>query len=657
MLARLPLLLVRVLEGRFAPLVALAALVLGISTIERVALTVASRAEVTLTLRNVAEVFGVGAFFDVLTLVYLGAPLAAWLAFAPARVLQTRWHRRLVAAAVFATTFAFAFGAVAEVLFWGEFASRFNFIAVDYLVYTREVAGNIRESYPLPWLLGGVLAATAALFLAVRPLVARVGARHAHDLPRGPRYALGALALALPLAAFALVDERDKELSDNRFVNELSGNGVYELFAAFYDNQLDYGALYPRVEIGDAFEVLHERLATPGAHFVGSAPTGILREVRSPGPERRLNVVLISVESLSAAFIEAFGGKGGLTPNLDRLAHESLLFSRTYATGTRTVRGLEALALSVPPTPGQSIVRRPDNEGLSSLAAVFNAKGYESLFLYGGYGWFDDMNRFFSANGYRVVDRTAIPREAIHSENVWGVADEDLFDAAVREFDAQHATGRPFFAHIMTTSNHRPFTYPDGRVDIASGAGRAGAVKYTDWAIGHFIDAARARPWFRDTVFVITADHTAGAAGKSDLPLERYHIPLIVYAPGHVAPGRVDRLTSQIDVGPTVLGMLGFSYTATFFGQDVLHADDDHTRAFIATYQRLGYLAHGELVVLAPNRKVEVMPRPRGIEDAIAVARATSEAVAFYEGAAYAYRNGLLHAPAPRAQVASGPPH
>jgi phosphoglycerol transferase MdoB-like AlkP superfamily enzyme len=646
--------LARAIAGPFGPLVVLAALVLAVSTIERAALAVASHAEVPFTLHNLGQVLGIGAFFDALTFFYIAAPLAAWLAFAPARIRRSTWHRRLLAAGFFVATFALVFAAVAEFLFWSEFASRFNFIAVDYLVYSREVAGNIRESYPLPWLLGGVLAATLVLFFPVYRLLARTGT---HDVARGPRYAIGVIALALPLTAFALVDERDKEVSDNRLVNELAGNGLYELFAAYYDNELDYAALYPRIEIEDAFEVVHERLATPGTRFVSGTPTEVAREVRSAGPEKRLNIVLVSVESLSAEFLGAFGGTGALTPNLDRLAREGLLFTRTYATGTRTVRGLEALALSVPPTRGQSIVRRPDNAGLSSLASVFNAKGYDSLFLYGGYGWFDDMNRFFAANGYRVVDRTAIPREAVHFENVWGVADEDLYDAAVREFDAGHASGRPFFAHIMTTSNHRPFTYPDGRVDVASGTSREGAVKYTDWAIGHFIDAARTRPWFRDTVFVFTADHTAGAAGKGDLPPERYHIPLIVYAPGHVAPGHADRLTSQIDVGPTVLGLLGFSYTATFFGQDVLRADEDHLRAFIATYQHLGYMAHSELVVLAPNRKVEVAPRPHGAEGAISAARATSEAVAFYESAWYAYRNGLLREPLPPARIAASSPH
>lgn len=653
MISRIRRVIARALAGPFGPLAVLAALLFAIATLERVALLVAARAEVPLTLRNLAQVFGVGAFFDFLTILYVAAPFAAWLALAPARVRASRWHRALVSAAIGATAFAFVFGAVGELLFWDEFASRYNFIAVDYLVYTREVAGNIRESYSIAWLLAGVAAATLALFLPARRLLARAGTV---EMPRAPRYALGALFVALPVLAFAVVDERDKALSDNRVVNELAGNGVYELFAAYYDNELDYDALYPHEEVAHAFEVLHERLTTPGARFVSSARTETVRSVSHPGPERRLNVVLVSVESLSAEFLGAYGATAGLTPNLDRLARDGLVFAHAYATGTRTVRGLEALALSVPPTPGQSIVRRPGNAGLSSLASVFNAKGYDSLFLYGGYGWFDNMNAFFGANGYRVVDRAAIPREAVRFANAWGVCDEDLYDAALREFDASHAAGKPFFAHVMTTSNHRPFTYPNGRIDIPSGTGREGAVKYTDWAIGRFIEAARARPWFRDTVFVLTADHTAGAGGKSDLPLERYRIPLIVYAPAHVVPAAASQLTSQIDVGPTVLALLGFSYTATFFGQDALHADDDHQRAFIATFQHLGYLAHGELVVLAPNRGIEVSPHPHGVDGIMAVVRAKSEAVAFYEGASYAYRNGLLRAPVPAERLAAGPP-
>ena len=170
-------------------------------------------------------------------------------------------------------------------------------------------------------------------------------------------------------------------------------------------------------------------------------------------------------------------------------------------------RGLEALALGTPPIPGQAIVRRPDNSHLATVGELLRRQGYETLFLYGGYGYFDNMNVFFSGNDYRVVDRTAFTKSSIAFSNIWGVADESLFDNALNELDKVHAARKPFLAQIMTTSNHRPYTYPQGRIDIPSPGGREGAVKYTDYAIGRFIDQAKTKPWFKETLFVIVADH------------------------------------------------------------------------------------------------------------------------------------------------------
>ena len=195
----------------------------------------------------------------------------------------------------------------------------------------------------------------------------------------------------------------------------------------------------------------------------------------------------------------------------------------------------------------------------------------------------------------------------------------------------------------MTTSNHRPFVYPSGRIDIPSGTGRDGAVKYTDYAIGRFIEQARARPWFDDTVFVIVADHGASARSGMQIPVDKYLIPLLVYSPRHVAPRRIDRLTSQIDIAPTLLGLLDFSYTSKFFGRDILHAPPGGDRAFVANYQTLGYLKGDRMVVLQPKKKVEVfrmskdMTHREPLQDP-ALAR---EAIAFYQVASHVFRSGL----------------
>jgi phosphoglycerol transferase MdoB-like AlkP superfamily enzyme len=355
--------------------------------------------------------------------------------------------------------------------------------------------------------------------------------------------------------------------------------------------------------------------------------------------------VLVSEESLGAEFLGAYGDPRGLTPNLDRLARESLWFSNVYATGNRTVRGLEALALALPPTPGQSIVRRPGNEVLFSLGSVFEDKGYGVLFAYGGYGYFDNMNAFFDANDYRVVDRRSIPPGRIDFENVWGVADEHLFDQVVDEIDQEKAArpDRPVFVHVMTTSNHRPYTYPPGRIDIPSGASREGAVKYSDYALGRMIDRARSRAWFDDTVFVLTADHGANARGTTQIPVEQYRIPVLVYAPAHVAPRKVDRLMSQIDIAPTLLGLLDFSYYTKFLGRDVLHSAPATDRAFVANYQTLAYMRGNEIAILQPKRKLEVVRVEGGRQIPVTAPDPSlvSEAIAFYQVASHAFRNGL----------------
>ena len=299
----------------------------------------------------------------------------------------------------------------------------------------------------------------------------------------------------------------------------------------------------------------------------------------------------------------------------------------------------------MPPTPGQSILRRPDNEDLSSLGEAFRQNGYARDFLYGGYGYFDNMNAFFEGNGYTIKDRTSIPSEEVIQETVWGVVDETLFTQVLRSLDEHAAAGEPAFEMVMTTSNHRPYTFPEGRVDGEQGT-REGAVLYTDWAIHDFLERAKAKPWFENTVFVIVADHQAGVAGKSALPVDKYRIPCLVYAPGLVGPGSTDRLVSQMDLGPTLLGMLGLSYRTSWLGRDVFQTPEKDDRAFISTYQSLGLVKGDDLVVLTPDKAVaasriddwetsdytkEDVPTNLG-----------EEAISWYQEASDLFKSGLL---------------
>lgn len=593
--------------------------------------------------RTLLPVLGAGLVYDLVVGLWWMLPfvLLAWLW--PARAPRALGVAALVLAG--AVAIGLAFTSLAEFVFWNEFASRFNFIAVDYLIYTREVIGNIRESYPMAPLLGAVGAVAAALLA----IAARGLWRASRAAPQGfaRRSAWAAGYVLLSALATVLVGAGLKErVTDHAEAQQLAGNGPWEFFHAFRTNEIDYARFYLTIPLAEAYAELREEFSHEGQapRFTGSTRLPIEREIKPAGAEKRLNVVLISVESLSAEYLGVFGNSKGLTPALDALAAEGLLFTQLYATGTRTVRGLEALALSLPPTPGHSVVKRPNNENLYTVGEVFAEKGYEPLYLYGGYGYFDNMQAFFGGNGYTVVDRTAIPSADVHYENIWGVADEDLFTLALRELDARHAKQKPFFAHVMTTSNHRPYTYPAGRIDIPPATGADGAVKYTDWAIGDFIARARKKPWFADTVFVIVADHCAAARGKTDLPLDRFHIPMLIYAPGHVAPGRVDTIASQIDVAPTVLGLLNFGYTSRFFGQDILKEGPHHPRALMANYQTVGYYEDGLIVELRPQRRVRVLDAASGREVPREgrAAHLAQEAVGYYEAASSAFQTGAL---------------
>jgi phosphoglycerol transferase MdoB-like AlkP superfamily enzyme len=572
-----------------------------------------------MTLASASIVLGSGLAFDLVTLVLL-LPAVLLLESALGTRKQPGRIRHggvlTIAALVF---FALGFGVMAEWFFWDEFGVRFNFIAVDYLVYTREVVGNIRESFPVGTLLGTLAVGTLALVWASRGWLERAATPAASRRSRIAAWLASALVATGLSAAWSM----DARQGANEYQKELSANGLYSLAYAFGNNEIDY------------FDFYATRPQT------AAAPIAVLPRIVSATPPK--NVVIVTMESLSSSFMAHGGNTRGLTPNLDRLADEGLFLANLRATGNRTVRGLEALSLAIPPLPGHSIIWRKHNRNLQTLGAVLADHGYVNRFMYGGYARFDNMDAYFSGNHYLPLDRSQFPERHRGFGNIWGVADEHLYDYALEQMDRDAARGKPFLMHLMTTSNHTPFTFPEGRIDLPRG--RPGAVKYSDYAVGRFIEMARSKPWFKDTVFVLVADHCASSKGRTSLPPENYHIPAIVYSPAHLAPHTDTRLASQIDLVPTVLDLLGLPEHTRFMGRSVLHAYPDTGRAFIGTYQKLGYLTPDQLVVLSPGRRIEgwrldaqqAIAAPVRHPDAL-VARA----IGAYQETARRARDGLL---------------
>lgn len=611
----------------------------------RSALLATHLADANVGVGQLLSLYGVGLVYDLNFLLYASLPMALYLLLCPRRLWQQRWHKQLLLGVVGVSLFVMLFTAVAEWLFWDEFGVRFNFIAVDYLVYSEEVINNILESYPiypLLALLAMVAVATTALL--------RKAVLAALDAPRlRPAPALLSVVAVLLLAGLSSVligQDAPRGTDGNAYQRELASNGPFQFFAAFRNNELDYPQFYATLADPEVARLLRSEISEPNARFIGSDPQDIRRMIDNPGQPKRLNVVLVTIESLSAKYLGSFGDKRNLTPNLDQLRKQSLSFNNFYATGTRTDRGLEAITLSMPPTPGRSIVKRIGREsGFGSLGQQFSAQGYDSVFIYGGRGYFDNMNAFFGGNGYRIVDQSSVAEADMAFQNAWGVSDEDIYTQTLKVADADHAVGTPFFLQLMTTSNHRPYTYPEGRIDIPSGDGREGAVKYTDYAIGQFLAQARDKPWFKQTVFIFVADHTAGSAGKEDLPVANYHIPLFIYAPAHVEPREFNEVVSQIDLAPTLLGLLNMDYISTFFGRNVLREDRAPGRALLGNYQHLGLFDGSSLAILSPRKNMRRHDDALGLSHEVAVD--TNDAlqrrnIAYYQGASHAFQKHLI---------------
>lgn len=554
-------------------------LFMGIQIIIRLIFVVWERS--SLELVNILKALLVGIAFDVVTYALLIIPYVLFLLFLPLRKYHSRLDRIVTSALFVLLTFGLVFDIAAEWAFWEEFAVRFNFIAVDYLVYLDEVVGNILESYPMLPIMLGVSAGVALVYYIFRAQL--IPALAAPRNAGAKRKTIGAFFVFILLAHLGMNLQYAK-ISDNTFANEIAANGIYSLFAAFNNNELSYDHFYlTSAEVG---------LETP-------APRAI-KTINPAGPTAKRNVIFIIMESMGAEYMARHGNTENLTPNLNALSAQSLNFTRFYATGTRTVRGLEALTLSIPPAPGDSILKRPENEERFSLGYVFKDQGYATKFIYGGFGYFDNMNYFYANNGFETVDRANMSSDEIHFANVWGVGDEDLFAKVIKEANGDYAKQKPFLYMVMTTSNHQPYTFPpnDGGIPV-EGGGRKAGVRYADYAIGKLIASAKKEPWFKNTVFVIVADHTAGASGKTSLPPARYHIPALIYSPGNIAPQQVNKLASQIDLPVTVLARLNMKYQSKFFGQDILDKTFDE-RAFIATHQQLGVYKDGMVTFVEP---------------------------------------------------------
>lgn len=551
-----------------------------------------------------ARVLLAGGAADLAVAVVALSPLLLALACLRLRSLERPRLRAALLAGYFATV-AFATGV--EYCFFDEFSARLNHLALDYLKHPKEVVGNVWQSYAVPWwmlgsaALGLVLAAGAARFL-------RTGA--SKGAPAWARALTVLLAAATGAVALHALPET---ISEDRVLNEIAANDAVTLVRAVRTASLDFGAFYRTLPVSSARLLAASTLGFPAPLYPGEAADrfDLQRPAPTPSNGKGWDVVIVVEESLGSEFIGVLGHADRATsPGFDRWSREGLLLTGLVATGNRTVRGLEGTLCSFPPLPGDAILKRDRSDGVATLARIFRGAGYQTAFVYGGWGVFDGMRSFMLQNGYeRFVERDAFPKDAFHT--IWGVADEVMFDGMLAMQREAHARGEKLFLTALTVSNHKPFRVPErhtawpARLQL-----RETGVAYADWALARYLDRAKEAGLLEHTLVLVVGDHGARVYGATEIPAASYRIPALFLVPDPAWRGRrIDRVASQIDLAPTLIDLAGVRVPEPFFGTSLLGLPADGGRAFLHHDRDFGILTDDALVVLGLQKTVRYYRR------------------------------------------------
>ncbi len=292
------------------------------------------------------------------------------------------------------------------------------------------------------------------------------------------------------------------------------------------------------------------------------------RKISSDSAMRKYNVVLVLMESMSANYLQAFGSKDHLTPNIDSLCNNSCFFTNAYSAGIHTNNGIFSSLFSFP---AMKRIRPMSTVPLlkySGLPYTLKQNGYKTIFFCPHSESFDNIGVFIPLNHFdKLYSSKDYPAEK--SIGAFGVADDYLFDFALKTLDEQKSD-QPFFATILTASNHEPYTIPDYyKKEFTKMSDRS--VSYADWAIGKFINDVKNKPWFENTIFIFSADHGLNVGeNKYEMALSYNHIPILFYAPKILGAKQLNNYMGQIDIFPTLMGLMNTSFINNTLGTDVL---------------------------------------------------------------------------------------
>ncbi len=590
--------------GPYSLLLQLVLIGLGLLSISRVALMSWQWERVAKSGISVSQFLLQGVRVD---LIQLGMILALPVVLTPCFAHHRSWRiwQRLIRYWAVAAIVLLAFMEMATPSFVMQYDLRPNRLFVEYLVYPMEVLRTLWGGFRTSLILGVVGAGLVVVgtFGLIRPTWMTAPWRPLKVWLTWPLVALTVFGAIRSTTGHRPANVALFALTGDAMVNSLILNSTWSVFQAVYamKDEANASAIYGRLTNERVLEEVKRAPWLTGLHFPDAKrPTWHVQTPAIPR-EKPLNLVIVLEESLGATFVESLGGMP-VTPELEKLKETGWWFEELYATGTRSVRGIEAVVSGYLPTPARSVVKLSlAQKDFFTLAMPLKRLGYHTEFIYGGESHFDNMRGFFTGNGFQsVIDQKdyAAPKFV----GSWGASDEDLFDKAHERLTALHAAGTPSFTLVFTSSNHEPFEFPDGRIELYDREKQTvnNAVKYADHALGEFFRKARASAYWQDTVFLIVADHDNRAYGNSLVPINKFHIPALILG-ADIQPKRIRPQASQIDLPPTLLSLIGVTVEHPMIGRDFARDAESPGRAMMQFDDYCAWMEGNDVTILRPK--------------------------------------------------------
>lgn len=550
------------------------------------------------------RIFTIGFRFDIIMLSYLAVLPAFLITFLPDTFLKKINGFLNIYFILF--LFLFFFMELSTLNFINEYDTRPNRLFLDYLIYPKEVLGTLVKSY-LPSMIFTFILVVVALYFAFKfgkKVFCTVSSNYKTKL------------LIFPLVAFFIfwgarsslttirpVNASNAIFSSDQMTNSLGLNSLYTIAFAAYSLQRE-GKVdkYGKMDEFEAYNRVKKYMDV--TDFIDDEiPFLHLQQPDSTSP--KYNVVVFLQESLGAEYVGCLGGLP-LTPELDKLSKEGLLFTNLYSSGTRSVRGIESVITGFLPNPSESVVKLSNaQQGFFTLADAFGKQNYDTSFIYGGLSNFDNMASFFNGNGFNnIIDETDFDADGkkYAFKGVWGYSDEDLAVKANEYFSS--LGDKPFFSLMFSTSNHEPFEFPDGRIKLHDNRKNTvnNAMKYADFSIGKFFELAKKEKYFDNTIFIVIADHNTRTYGKSLVPIHKFHIPALIIAPNIQKGTTYDNLASQIDIPTTLLALSGITTNSPMPGRNLLTLPKNTKgRTIMLFHETYAFKVEDDVIIMNPN--------------------------------------------------------